>query len=347
MTWIKRVFVAILFVVMVVIVLIPLSYSLRPLELGNGDTRRRIAGFYAEEDNSIEVVVVGGSGVYRYVNNPYLWKSERITSYNLGFSALSIYLLEDLVDELCKTQTPKVVIVDARKFLLTETEEIDDVKAQRVINNVKYSWERCRMINKVYSAPIDRFNNYFDIILYHSNYAKFSRENLQYLDNENPNPLKGFEPVDKVVNLEYIDVTEVTGEEPLSEPSERALRSLLEKCQKENVEIMLLSTPWQITEEYQKRSNYLKDIVDEYGFHYLDMNAVVDEVVAQEGLDWSTDFYDDRHVNVYGSEKVTAYVGRYLREHYQFDEDYDETLLESWDKALERYEKELIEFGDK
>lgn len=79
----------------------------------------------------MDVVVVGGSGVYRYVNNPHLWRSEGITSYNLGFSSLSIYLVEDLIDELSKTQSPEEVIVDARKFLSTETEEIDAVKAQR------------------------------------------------------------------------------------------------------------------------------------------------------------------------------------------------------------------------
>ena len=48
----------------------------------------------------------------------------------------------------------------------------------------------------------------------------------------------------------------------------------------------------------------------QYGHTLLNLENHVEEI----GLDFNKDFFNDEHVNIYGMEKLTAYLGRYLAE---------------------------------
>ncbi|MBQ9983239.1 MAG: hypothetical protein IJP29_01485 [Lachnospiraceae bacterium] len=340
MKLVKRLVIAGLFICSVFALMIPLSYALRPLNEANVGTRNRITGFYAEPDDSMNVVIVGNSGLYRYVNNPYLYEQKGLTSYCFAFSGYNIFFAEGLIEEMLKTQSPELIILDARKFVLTEDDSVDPIRAQRVFNNIKYSSIRCEMINRAYPNPLDRIVNYFDIALYHDNWEQLNWERLEFADNEKKNTLKGFQIVPKVVPMNHVDVSGIEEKVPISEASEETLRSILEMCQEEGLEIMLLSTPWMISEEEQKKSNYINDIVEEYGYSYLDMNANINEI----GLDFANDFYDEKHVNVIGSEKVTDYLGDYIMERYEFDMEHDEVVVKSWEKAVTSYNKKMKKY---
>ena len=337
MKLLKRMIVIIVFIISFGAVFVPLSYSLRPLTEENKETRDRAVGFYAEPDDSLDVVVLGSSSMFRYINNLELWENEGLTSYNFAFPGCSIFYMEELIDEVHKTQNSEVILVDARRFQLTKTKKINAVNMQRVYHNIKYSANRCRLKNKSYSDWGDRVTHYFDIIIYHENWEKFTFDNLSYMTNEKVHEWKGFNLINVVTPIDAIDVSNVKGKKAIIKASENALRSLLEKCQKENIQIVFVATPFEVSKTQQRKSNYVRDIVEEYGFDYLDMNVDVDRL----GLDYNNDFYDKRHVNVFGSEKVTKYIGDYLVEHYDFDKEHEEEVVESWNAVLDKYYKEI------
>lgn len=334
----KRVMIIALFVILFVVLLVPLSYTLRPLEGENKEVRERTAGFYAEEEDSLDVVMVGSSGLFRYVDTPYLWKQEGLTSYNFAFPSLSIYLIEDLIDEVHKTQSPKLLVIDVRKFIFTKNKKISKVRSQFAFNNVNYSPLRCRMINRVFKNPKERISYYFDIAVYHDGWENVTLENLKYADNKEEHVLKGFRIIDNAKQYEPIDVSNIDGMTAISDDAEGALRSLLEKCKEENLEVLFLTTPWPITEKEQKKSNYIGNIIEEYDYPYLDMNPIKEEI----GIDCATDFYEEKHVNIYGAEKVTAYLGKYIRDNYGFTPFHDEAVVESWNKAVNEYDKQMM-----
>lgn len=337
MKTLKRVMIIALFVILFVTLLVPLSYTLRPLEGENKEVRERITGFYAEEKDSLDVVMVGSSGLFRYVDTPYLWKQEGLTSYNFTFPSLSIYLIEDLIDEVHKSQSPELLVIDMRKFLFTNNKKISKVRSQFALNNVNYSPLRCRMVNRVFNDPKERISYYFDIAVYHDGWENVTLENLKYADNKEEHALKGFRIIDVARQYEPINVSGVDGMTAISGDAEEALRSLLKKCKEENLEVLFLTTPWPITEKEQKKSNYIGSIIEEYDYQYLDMNPIKDEI----GIDCSTDFYEEKHVNVYGAEKVTAYLGEYIRDNYEFTRVHDESVVESWNKAAEEYDEKM------
>lgn len=317
--------------------LIPISYMLRPADSSNGEVRRRMTGFYAEEEDSLNAVILGSSAVYRYVNNPLLWEESQITSYNFAVQGLSIFTLENLVDEVEKTQSPELYIIDARKFILTEDTDFKKRRFQQLVSNLKYSKNRCDLINKMIENPLERIYYYFDIMIYHDNWEKLTKESLEYMDNERPHALKGWSNVKSVESIEAVDVSDVTEEIPLSDTAEQTLRSLLEKCRKEGKEVLMLATPWKISKDNQKKSNYTKKLTEEYGYAYLDMNQCMQELK----IDFSSDFYNKRHANAKGAKKVTEYLAVYLQEHYSFSKVEEEAVTESWNAAAEKNREQL------
>ena len=86
-----------------------------------------------------------------------------------------------------------------------------------------------------------------------------------------------------------------------------------------------------ITEEEQQMENYVKRIIEEAGFPYLDGNQHVKEI----GLDYGTDFYNDKHTNVAGAEKFTTWLGDYIAEHYDISSEHSKKIVQSWDQASE------------
>lgn len=333
MKLLKNILIGVVFVGLVIALLVPVSYVLRPMSAA----RNRITGFYAEEKDSLDVVVVGSSSLFRYVNSPFLWNEYGLTSYNYGYEGLNIYLTEYLIDEVKNTQSPKLYILDARRFIRTDYEEIDLDRAQLPICNMKYTKERARLINRVTDNPMERFNYYFDLSFYHKNWKEVDWERLGFADNERKSELHGWGIIKKVKEIERPDVTKVTEKLPLYDKTEEELHRLLKKCKEDNIEVLFLSTPWGITEDLQKKSNYMREIVEDYGFRYLDMNLAYDEI----GLDSTKDFYNRKHTNVIGSEKVTKYLGDYIEANYDFEVAHDQSVTDSWNQSWDVYQKKM------
>ena len=95
---------------------------------------------------------------------------------------------------------------------------------------------------------------------------------------------------------------DITGEKPITEKSEKELREIIEKCKKENIQVLFVATPWQVTEEEHQKDNYIKRIVEEAGFRFLDGNYYAEEM----GLEYNVDFYNPKHTNAIGAAKFTT-----------------------------------------
>lgn len=65
----KQLMQSMIFIGIFLLALIPFSYIVRT----NGDVKDRFSGFYAEEDNTIDIVMIGSSPVFPYYSAPKLW----------------------------------------------------------------------------------------------------------------------------------------------------------------------------------------------------------------------------------------------------------------------------------
>lgn len=57
------------------------------------------------------------------------------------------------------------------------------------------------------------------------------------------------------------------------------------------------------------------------------------------GISNNTDFYDRGHLNVFGAEKATRYIGKYLVDHFDFNTNITAECRAEWDAEVARYDR--------
>jgi len=88
--------------------------------------------------------------------------------------------------------------------------------------------------------------------------------------------------------------------------------------------------PYEVQLKDQERIAYAKEIIAEYNVPVLDLVELSDEI----GLDWEKDMIDYGHTNYWGAQKVTAYLGEYLKSHYELADHRGEAEYALWDLDL-------------
>lgn len=324
---------AVLFIAIFIGILVPLTYMIRT----NGTIKDIFTGFYAEPEDTIDVIMIGSSPVYPGYAAPKMWREYGFTAYPLSSNVQRPKAALYLVKEALKTQSPELFVFEVRQFTAEEAYMTDNMAYTRgVTDNMKYSLNRIQAINALVSEKEERYTYYFDIIKYHSNWKSIILPD-QYTSfcYERLHPLKGYDMRDQVVPGQKVDVSFVTETEPIPQEQEKTLRELLSYLRENGLGALFFLSPKTMTEQEQKMYNYIGEIVEEYGFSFLNLNNHYEEI----GIDFAMDFYDGgSHTNASGAEKCTAYLGAYLKEHYTLPDKRGSAEYRTWDEAYEYWQ---------
>lgn len=98
----------------------------------------------------------------------------------------------------------------------------------------------------------------------------------------------------------------------LNKNRKKELIKLLQLCRTDKLKVMFLSTPYVENKRSIELENYAGRIIKSYGFTYINENYNYSKI----GINFATDYYDNRHVNVLGAIKVTRYLSTYLKKNY-------------------------------
>lgn len=338
----RRVLVGLTFLLVCIFSVLFLSYMFRPVS----NSRKNICGFYAEEKNSLDMVYIGGSACYRFWQPLQAWNEYGFTSYNLATDAIQPQVLKYLIREVQKTQTPELYVIDLRPFqygdLIDWSFEKLNMEAvapfRNVSDNMKYSANRFWMINSGAPSEEAKWTYHFDFAKYHSLIASIvMEENWRYADNEEALYNKGYWVSDVIGTIERTDVSSITEQQPLTSDIDGLFRDLLNFCKENNLQVLFVVHPYQIEEEDQRKYNYMKKTIHEYGFGYLNVNDYFEEA----GFDVNRDFYDGNHTNLLGANKYTDFLAEYMKDNYEFPEHRDDIKYHEWDICFEQWNQEM------
>ena len=302
---------------------------------------KNIAGFYGEEKNSLDMVYIGGSATFVYYEPLRAFERQGITSYNFASNTIQPELYKTMIKDILKRQKPEVIVIDARAFQYREKDQPPtEVAYRNVLTGMPLSINKIEFIHE----NVEKYLNeddapyYFDIIKYHRNPEKIRvNDQIKMAFNMYENQLKGFHFIPKVEEQKKI-VNNTDVKTPISEETEKILIDLLEYCKTTDCNYLFVVSPYVEQELHKENFNYISEIINQYGYNFLDTNDYYNEMK----LNFKTDLYNYSHVNIFGADKYTDFLCEYLIENYNLpdrrkDENYQEwfDLLDNWHKQVE------------
>ncbi len=303
---------------------------------------------YYEETTPNDVIFLGDCEVFSNISPVYLYENYGITSFVRGSAQQLVWQSYYLLEEMLDCETPKAVVFNV--LALKYNEPQNEAYNRITIDGMKMSSHKLGIISASMTEDEQLLDYVFPVLRFHSRWKELSSDDFKYLYKK-----------DKVTHNGYymrVDVKPVTTLPTVREEADYSFGDTaweyMEKirlaCEREGVELILMKAPSLIPHWYDEYEAQIVEYAEKHGLNYINVLAAKDEI----GIDYTADTFDaGMHMNLYGAEKVTKYIGGILDETLDLpDRREDEKIADVWAEKIEFYygmieaqKKELAENG--
>lgn len=329
---------AVIFLVILALLLAPLQqlFARKSLE-GVWDMTNKIGGFYNEPENEFDVMFFGSSHAYAAISPLRLWEDTGIKSYVLATQQQPVWATYTYLKEALKTQSPKLVVLECQMALSDEDYHEEGV-TYSYMDDLRFSWDKVKLA--WHSAPdmAGRVELLWNFIKYHGRWSELTEEDYAFDRESLRDPYKGYVTLWNTPDPRPRPNTDgITERAPLTEKNEYWLRKIIDLCEEEHVELWMIKSPSNVTQEEQPRLNTVEDIAAERGVNFHDFNADYEAIGLSEDV-----FFDEHHLDSLGAARFTDYFAAYLTEHAQLPANPDDA---AWSADAADYEERLQSMG--
>ncbi len=314
----KNVIKSIIFVIILFFLIEGITYFLIPHQniKKYGVLKTSLYEILSEEENTIDSLFIGDSLIYSAVSPMEVWHNY---GYTMFVEASAAQLINDSYKYLevgIESQHPQIVFFEA---------------------NVLYRNPK----NKAWYFDLySKMESSVPILKYHNNWKKVMFKFLNNNDSfKNINVYKGYKYVTKVQSAQIKDYMHVTTKaKKLPAGNEEIFQKMLKLCEKENVELVLVSTPNMRSWNYSKHLG-ITNLAQKYNIEFIDLN-----IHNPLNIDWHQETKDmGDHLNHLGAIKVSNFLGQYLQETNLLIDHRGDQKYASWDESYKIYKNNLEE----
>ncbi len=312
----------VLFLIICIFVVTKLSWLFRSNDsLG----RAYMSGFRSERD--LDVVYIGASTVVDFYEPMAAYGEYGFTSYNYAGVGFRGDIIPEYIEDIKNRQEPKVYVIDMCTFP-GDNSNVDESGLRNWSDSMPVlSLTRIKGITHYLKARNwnveDPVSYYIDLIKYHTNHNALGNDynwNAAFHPKKYGSSYNGFEPLFGHVAYDKPEAP-VENRSDLSEYSLTELDRLLDCCDELNAEVLFVMFPHVRQPDGWGYSNSIGDVIAERGYTFIDLNRYYDEM----GLDFETDYANHGHLNFYGAEKYTHFMGGYLAANYNLPDHRNES----------------------
>lgn len=324
----KRVFRVVRIVICVGTICIGLYMYLPPHE-NRIETMNKTVG-----EQHVDVLCIGSSHMFCGLNPIQMYDDYGYASYIVACGSQAPWQSYCYIKEIDKTQDPSIIILDVYMMGANNEDEYEDYQTVNNLLDIPLSFNK---ISAVYESVA---NSKLDIILrfpyIHDDYAAFSGLTcFKFFGYEDYS--LGYDystEIENDYNGSY-DIVEFKNGDvaPISIKNEYYLRKIIGYCHMNNISLILVNAPWpMISEDTQRKYNYIGRIAGENGVPFIDGNLLLKEL----GMDWATDVRGNGgHINHSGVTKFTTYVENYINKNYSVPDRRGNIDYRSYEMAAE------------
>ena len=330
--------VKILSLALVLVLILGFSQHYYMRDTGNNTVRLR--GFYLEDKNTLDVVVLGASEVYQGFNACEFYKKTGVTSYPYAYASNPITFWKYELREILNRQKPKVLVVEINSAGYDDDMLYLGASVRYLTENMRLQKEKKEIVS-IYGK--ESFLSYFfPIIKYHDQWTDKkklkSALTLMRMDLRGHSLLKGafmhtLQKPAKQVQKGY----DQEAVQELNPNAEKYLREFLDECKDSGIEhILFVRFPHLMTTKRKvfelQRQNRAAEIIAEYGYDYVNLDAHCEKARVYK----PEDFHNADHLMMDGQIKFTDYLAEFLQKRYNLQPtQLTEVQRKKWKKSME------------
>ena len=291
-----------------------------------GDSTTIVNGFYAEKENTIDVVLIGSSNCFCTIDPMVLYEEYGITAYDFASSSQPMNVSLLYAKEAMKTQKPKVVALEVNCLIGMELDNLPENSLRWGLTDIPFSLAKMKCLSQANIKFGSEYVSYlFPVFRYHERWKEVSKNDFVYAFEKNrENYSKGYLRTTEV-SPEPVILSDFVqeGESWAGEGVLACLDELVALCQENGVELVLFKSPragW-----YSYQSALVEELANERGLLFVDYQTKIDD----SSLDATTDFRDTEHLNHNGAYKVSKDFGAFLKTNFDLADRREEGIYDS------------------
>lgn len=316
----------------------------------NKEAYAQMGNYSNEEPNSIDVILLGASPIDWGISAMTLWHEQGITAYNISMGGHTIPMSYYNLKMALEHQSPQVVVFDIG--LLFCEEKIYKGQKELLHQLLEYTAPSFVKLEAVVDLvePELWAEFIFPISLYKERWSSLKEEDFSPPYSGQKGGRTYFRTVKKseIKNELYIcsEEQKVDVEDNYPEAMSYVYK-IVELCREKNIALIFVNIPsYAIGEtkfgdgiELQKMWNGFADYAKKENIDYINYMHILDEI----NFVFDEDMADWRHPNYWGQQKLTIYLGEYIRSNYNIIDQRNNCDYSFWHKDYEVYINEIAE----
>lgn len=312
-----------------------LQELLQPKYMSDVVEGRLIAEYY-EEEKDHDVIFIGDCEVYENFSPKVLWEQYGINSYIRGSAQQLIWQSYYLLEDTLRYEKPDVVIFNVLSMKYNDPQK--EAYNRMSLEGMRWSASKVKAIQASMTEAEEFADYIFPILRYHSRWNELSKEDITYLFQTEKVSHNGYYMRVDVKPAENVPEGNMLADYQFGENAYDYLDKITRLCKKNDIELILIKAPSLYPYWYEEWEAQIEEYAEKNDLKYINFLELVEET----GLDFSQDTYDGGlHMNLFGAEKLSVYLGKYLTEEIGLEDRRGESGLSArWQKKINAYEME-------
>lgn len=263
--------------------------------------------------NNPDVLYLGTSHVLYGIYPEVIDSEYNIESYNVGGYAQRMATSYWCLVNALEKNSPKLVVVDSYSINDDSLYPVDDKDFLHFSTDaIPLSYNKWRMVDDLLDDSSLKFEFLFPFAIYHSRWSDINRYDFDYYKYDNNKGAIVDETVGEYEAAELPLQDELIIQESVSR---KYLQRIIDLCEDNNIDVLLISIPFVASEETIKESNSMALVASKNNLNFY--NMFYDEKID---LDYTKDFTEStgQHLNSEGAKKISLALGQYIVDNYDF-----------------------------
>lgn len=271
-------------------------------------------------ENTLDVVVLGSSHTQYGINPAVINNETGLYAYINASACQPMEVSYQMLKESLKTQKPKVVLLDVFTMMPGQSVCYDE-SIYKLASDEMTGIEKINTLLYIEDKKI-AFDYIISIRMYHQRWNEIDFNDLKIRNEDIPYDSFGYinlEPKEYV--FKYLEPKSKKNKYELKEKDVKSLNKIKALCDENNIELLLIKTPFDIDQENYDALMAIWDLADDLDIEYLDLIDYTEEMDFAFGMDSET-----WHNTNWGAYKNSKLISEYLIKNYKFEHVYNEEV---------------------